>query len=485
MTVNLAPKTHTPISQGDGTWKTTAPGGGSSITFASRTKTVSTTASGIGNGSDANPWTIAQAMALAVAGDVVGIRAGTYTGTQTAPNDGAKRYSPAFMPANSGTESSPIYFVAENFAALTSTNRTELRSGATVMGNGWPAFGALTKSHIWWYGIYTDEGSANNMPREDSAPVTFWSCNGGGVRYCDIRGIDVTYADNHSGVRLENTTNFKVLDNKIFNFRLNSGASTVNQAGILTYGCNNCEIGYNDIDLCGNNIFWKAGTPQFGMTAHHNIFRRGQDAFRIQLLTDTVRNAIYQNLFIDYGTSAIYFSQTAAPNDMPLNLKIVNNLFYNRTDSGGGIGTFRYDKSAYTTSSNEVRNNIVAGNNSGTIISSDFNTAVEVVLGFVQHQRNCYQNFSTFGGSDSGNGTLRSLTTGQWQGTYAQDAGAVFANPLLVNPASGDYKLQAGSPCLNAGTDILQLLGGSTSAPINMGPYVSAGQTEIFGVRVI
>jgi len=28
MTVNIAPKTHTPISQGDGTWKTTAPGGG-------------------------------------------------------------------------------------------------------------------------------------------------------------------------------------------------------------------------------------------------------------------------------------------------------------------------------------------------------------------------------------------------------------------------------------------------------------------------
>lgn len=476
--------TFSPSIISGGRWSSVGQSGGvppaySVITFADRTKTVATDASGSGIGSDADPWTMAQAMANAVAGDIVGIKAGVYVGSQTAADDGAKRYSPAFKPANSGTEENPIYFVAENFAALTETNRTELRSGATVSGDGWPAFGTLTKNWVFWYGFYSDESAADNKPRNDAAPATFWSCVGGGIRYCDIRGVDVTWTDNHSGVRLENCSGFVVQDNNIYNFRVNGGGAT-NQAGVLTYGCNNCEISYNEIDYCGNNIFWKAGTPQYGMTAHHNIFTRGVDAFRIQLLTDTVRSAIYQNIFKDYGTSCIYFSQTASPQPMPQNLVVANNIFIDSTTAGGNLGPFRYDHSDYSSTTNLIRNNIVSNTNGSPVITSDFLTDAGIVDNFTNHDYNCYHNYgASFGGSNGGAGTLRSLTPAQWETTYGMDANTVFADPLFVS--ASDYRLQAGSPCLNSGIDILQLQGGLNTAPINMGVYITGSET--FGIR--
>jgi hypothetical protein len=113
------------------------------VTYADRTKTVTAAAAGGGSGTDGSPWTLAEAMANAVAGDIVGVGAGVYVGSQTAGDDGAKRYSPAWRSANSGSEVSPIYFVAQNFAALTDTDVSDLRSGATTSGDGWPAFGNL------------------------------------------------------------------------------------------------------------------------------------------------------------------------------------------------------------------------------------------------------------------------------------------------------------------------------------------------------
>ena len=56
-------------------------------------------------------------------------------------------------------------------------------------------------------------------------------------------------------------------------------------------------------------------------------------------------------------------------------------------------------------------------------------------------------------------------------------------NPLLTNPGSGDYTLGGSSPCLDAGVDFKNLLGGGTSATINQGAYITAGQTEVIGVR--
>jgi hypothetical protein len=129
--------------------------------------------------------------------------------------------------------------------------------------------------------IQTSEAETNNKPREDSAPAILWGSTGGGIQYCNIIGEDVSWTDNHSGVRCEGAQDGIVSDNKIYNFRTNGGGST-NCAGVLTYSCANMEYSYNFIDYCGNNMFWKAGTAQYGMKAHHNVFERGIDCFRMQ-----------------------------------------------------------------------------------------------------------------------------------------------------------------------------------------------------------
>jgi len=47
------------------------------------------------------------------------------------------------------------------------------------------------------------------------------------------------------------------------------------------------------------------------------------------------------------------------------------------------------------------------------------------------------------------------MTLTQWQSNHSQDTiGTINSDPLLTDPANGDFTLQAGSPCINAGTDV-------------------------------
>src|SRR5690606_27360285 len=132
---------------------------------------------------------------------IIGVRAGLYAGQNQAGSPGAHRYTPAFRTAAGGTSEAPIVLVAEHAAVHATSGRSELRSGSTDVGGGWPAFGNYQRDHVWWIGFFSDESAPDNKPSNDSAPAVLWSCEGGGIRLCDIRGVDVDFADNHSGIR--------------------------------------------------------------------------------------------------------------------------------------------------------------------------------------------------------------------------------------------------------------------------------------------
>ena len=83
-------------------------------------------ASGGGVGSAGDPWTLAEAMTSAVAGDIVGIAPGVYVGIST-----DTRYLSAFRPSNSGTSGNPIRFVAQWAASAHTSNLTDIRCGNT------------------------------------------------------------------------------------------------------------------------------------------------------------------------------------------------------------------------------------------------------------------------------------------------------------------------------------------------------------------
>jgi hypothetical protein len=73
-----------------------------------------------------------------------------------------------------------------------------------------------------------------------------------------------------------------------------------------------------------------------------------------------------------------------------------------------------------------------------------------------------------------------------WKATYGQDSSspaAITNNPLFVSYATNNFKLQAGSPALILGIDILDLdRDGATNDTIPAGAYITGN--EIIGRTV-
>jgi hypothetical protein len=70
-------------------------------------------------------------------------------------------------------------------------------------------------------------------------------------------------------------------------------------------------------------------------------------------------------------------------------------------------------------------------------------------------------------------------------------SGNIDADPLFINPARGDYRLQSGSPCVNAGLDepwmssAFDLAGGAriAASTVDMGAYEVPPHGSLFIVR--
>jgi len=105
--------------------------------------------------------------------------------------------------------------------------------------------------------------------------------------------------------------------------------------------------------------------------------------------------------------------------------QLVNNAILNNTatNRGGGIDIYHY-------SSPNIINNIIVGN-SGTGIHSLFESFPLIDFNDV---------WSNMGGNYGGYA---------WPG-----ASDISTDPMCVNPAIGDYRLQVGSPCIDAGTNV-------------------------------
>lgn len=101
--------------------------------------------------------------------------------------------------------------------------------------------------------------------------------------------------------------------------------------------------------------------------------------------------------------------------------KIYNNVFYGNATSGLLIDNYYLTKPAVT----QVMNNIFSGN-AGSALSRGMN-------GAITDARNC----------------VDGAYVGSWQRTAS-----VEANPLFLSPPAADFRLQAASPCIDAGIDL-------------------------------
>jgi hypothetical protein len=202
------------------------------------------------------------------------------------------------------------------------------------------------------------------------------------------------------GVEMYYADSIAVADNEVFNVTKKAGGGDAN--GI-------------DPDTCTTNI-----TVEYNYS--HGNQSQGMLLFQVGGFGSSV---VRYNIFQDNTGNAIWCDSASGSTS-----SIYNNVFYNNVASqqmvtGSATGTFTFN------------NNIFYSSASGATFSSTG----------ITYAYNCYYGTSM---------------------TYPTDAHAVKANPLLVNPGSGGsggtggtanatltgYKLQSGSPCINAGVAI-------------------------------
>ena len=291
------------------------------------------------------------------------------------------------------------------------------------------------------------------------------------------------FTDNHSGIRIENFFDGFITDNDISGFNDQLAGGGTNQTGLTSYATTGTTFEYNLFDNNGDNLYLKSLTS-YGNTVRFNRFTNGTLA-GMRIGSNTIgpgseRTGIYQNLFIENAQDIELTLAVLIPTANN-GLDIFNNTNYASSSGAGDVSLLIND--SVEAHDNTYKNNIVVttGRHAYFAQYSSGNSAQDFV-DYIFPDQNCYYNANNFADGTSGS-NWNEVNFATWKTLTTADDLSQEANPLLTNAAGGNYTLGGSSPCLNAGVDYKNLLGGGTSATINQGAYISAGQTEVIGVR--
>jgi hypothetical protein len=394
----------------------------------------------------------------AQAGDTVLITAGTYNTSGATSLTG--RWNVALNPTNSGT--------VGNLITFRGVGTVYIRMNSGYYG---PMIGADSRNYIVWDNFYIDDYYSGSVG--DTGPVVFHASTGSQLINSKVKGHpgsyyngQATFTDNYNGIRIEATNGVIIKNNEIFG--VTTGGH--NQAGIMLYDAANTIMEHNYIH--GNNcgIFVKGDHAGDGWPQENNIIRynwiEGNLIEGINLYYAVNGTQVYQNII---KGNVDNLSTDAASTGNGSNVTIQNNTIISTNQSGDvGIG---YGGTSTSMVNWRVFNNIFYGS-----FYEAVNAGGMSAFGDQQFEHNVYYGFDTFG---SLNGTQISFAT--WRASYGKDhvtPDGLNSNPLFVNETL--YKLQAGSPAIALGVDILNLAGGGTSAIIPAGAYISGN--EVIGL---
>lgn len=238
-----------------------------------------------GTGTSGDPWNLNQAMANAVAGDVVGLMESGSSAVQLATTDDDN--FPAFDPTNSGTSGSKIVFTTK-YAAIalasveTNANRTELKhngsapgisGGGTGTGTGCAIYGSNGANHITYDGIYTDMSTA--YMKEDSGVIRFESCTG--LKACNfvVKGATLTVASNPVIYRPQDATDAILSNFTAYDFVNNGAGSATPQTALFSdqYGDQNFTVEFFEIYGIARGPFAKGSG--FGGALNYGVYKYG------------------------------------------------------------------------------------------------------------------------------------------------------------------------------------------------------------------
>ncbi len=391
-----------------------------------RTMYVSATGTDSGAGSATNPWkTLQYAADNARAGDMIVVRAGTYTG---------------FQIYTSGTAANPIVFKADPGVLVNAK-----QSAASAYSGAINMEGA---SHV------AIDGFTVKMATYGSVRT--------GIRSVENTGAVIrnNVIDDSSwwGVLTGNSANLLIENNTITNTRVQHGIYIANSADNPVVRGNRVEnsrgagIQINaDRDLPGDGIISNALVENnvllnncSGESASLNLNGVEDSLIRNNLIASQFRNGI--TLYQDNQT-------TGCKRNTIIGNTVIGSAFYGISASGSG------------TTHNEFYNNILfsqgwASNYRGglgveniTGLKSNYN----ILIGRVNR--------------DPSNTESTSETAAQWQArgfdtnsiflesrysSASAALSALFVTPPswpLYSPETGNYRLKAGSPAINVGTD--------------------------------
>ena len=221
----------------------------------------------------------------------------------------------------------------------------------------------------------------------------------------------------------------------------------MNGTDITVRDCTFEEIWNKPFSVQCNNT---AGTSRFnGIYMYRNVMQKAAGAFEIWLYNQTTNRA-----------ENVYFVNNVAYN---LGTGLMHVEFHNAGMAAWNHVGMWFDH--WGTYANCVaKNNIFYG--SGTFFHQlkTWNATSYWDLKGWAIDNNCY-----YGDAKPfmDNGTVQALA--EWRGDpWTPDAHSITADPLFMNPAGGDFRLRAGSPCLGAGVYI---------------PGISSGQAPNIGAN--
>ena len=418
------------------------------------TRWVTAEAAGGGDGSLEAPWSLAQAMAEASAGDVVLVGPGVYVAAAT-----GERYAPAWAPAQSGSEGAPIVFCAEYPAVHHDTNRSELRNDATAAGtDASPTFGTLGAQHVVWDGFYVNEAVSPSHP--DTGPVGVWGSDHVTIARSVIDGATISRADNHNGIRLEVATHVRILNNRIRGVRDSSGAgANRNHAAIMTYDSSFVTIEHNEISDSDGGMYLKGDhegddRPNGAFTVRYNrvsdIGTHGITILGVTLVGDAPTEVSHN--IVERAGICILLNSVGS--DHPAAVRVHHNTL---VDCDAGV----FPNARETLFDIELTQNLFSGT-----VPFYYEDWTEAQLRAVM--ANGWLTDDNHAATDGDWAFERTLT--EWQTWSGMDLASSTGDPAFVDPDAGDYHLGPASPAATAST---------TGAPV--GCYVTG--TETIGIE--
>ncbi len=388
------------------------------------------------------PWlTMRRAMSEPLQpGDTVIVRPGVYEAS------GGSWNRPALNPATSGTADKPITF------------RAEPRHGARLDAGGSDApIGSFARDYVVIDGFHIQSAAALGVS-------VFGTGNrrvrGVVIQNMKIHGMRGAGSGNTDGIRVERATGAVIRNNEIFDVS-NQNRST-NAAGVKIY--------YSDNIVVENNLIYDvvAGIKEKeeGQEIHirRNHIRNCSAGMELmnQNYTTTAGYYFYQNIVENCRNG--FIGQTAGTARMQ-RVYVYNNLFYGYTNSGVSGTRHGTDR--------RVWNNIFyPGASSHSEITMHQDPPRELELS----DYNLYARQPQFVlGLYSTNRWFRNLAA--WQQGTGYDRHSIVADPQLLNPGGGDFRLAATSPARGMG----RVGGVATGAKVNVGPYIN--DSDVIGIN--